>query len=141
LHHSSKALKAVFTAEKLLALSVIDIPREAGEAIAVAFHEMLENAIEHGCRLDESKHVEVSCVRLKRAVICQIKDPGESFDPARLDHAAVNNPEDDPMRHARVRERQGMGPGGFGLLVTTSLVDELVYNERHNEVMFVKYLH
>jgi anti-sigma regulatory factor (Ser/Thr protein kinase) len=45
------------------------------------------------------------------------------------------------MRHARVRERQGMGPGGFGLLVTTSLVDELVYNERHNEVMFVKYLH
>ena len=31
-------------------------------------------------------------------------------------------------------------PGGFGILLTTELVDELVYNERHNELMFVKCL-
>ena len=30
--------------------------------------------------------------------------------------------------------------GGFGILLTSHLVDELAFNERHNELMFVKYL-
>lgn len=52
----------------------------------------------------------------------------------------VLNPDDAPLRHTRVREESGMRAGGFGLLHTTKLVDELVYNEQHNEVLFVKYL-
>lgn len=44
------------------------------------------------------------------------------------------------MRHARVREEKGRRAGGFGMLLTTRLVDEPVYNERHNELLFVKYL-
>jgi anti-sigma regulatory factor (Ser/Thr protein kinase) len=133
-------LKAISTAEKLLALVDADIPAETREAVRVAFRETLGNAIEHGCRLDQSKHVEVNYVRLRRAVVCRIKDPGKGFDPARLDHAAINNPDDDTLRHARVREEKGMRPGGFGMQLTSKLVDELVYNERHNEVIFVKYL-
>jgi anti-sigma regulatory factor (Ser/Thr protein kinase) len=101
---------------------------------------MLSNAVEYGGRLDPSKRVEVRYVRLKRAVICRIKDPGEGFDPTRLDHAAINNPHHDPIRHESVREAKGMRAGGFGILLTSRLVDELVYNERHNEVLFVKYL-
>ncbi len=133
-------LKAISTSEQLLAPSLADIPPETREAVAVAFREMLENAIEHGGCLDRSKSIEVSCVRLKRAVVCRIKDPGAGFDPARLDHAAINNPDGDPLRHARVREERGMRPGGFGLFLAARMVDELVYNERHNEVLFVKYL-
>ena len=63
-----------------------------------------------------------------------------ALDPARLDHAAINNPDNDPVRHARVREERGMRPGGFGLFLAARMVDELVYNERHNEVLLVKYL-
>lgn len=133
-------MKAVLTAEKMVALFAAGIASETREAIMTAFHELLINAIEHGCRLDKSKSVGVSFVRLKRAVICQIKDPGKGFDPARLDHAAVNNPADEPLRHARVREEKGIRAGGYGLLLTMGLVDELVYNEQHNEVVFVKYL-
>ena len=133
-------LQAVATAEQMLAPILADTPPETRESIATVFRELLENAIEHGCRLERSKRIEVRFVRLKRAVICRIKDPGAGFDPARLEHAAVNNPEDDPLRHARVREESGMRAGGFGLLLTTELVDELVYNEQHNEVLFVKYL-
>ena len=33
-----------------------------------------------------------------------------------------------------------MRPGGFGLLLTQATVDELIYNEKQNEVVFVKYL-
>jgi anti-sigma regulatory factor (Ser/Thr protein kinase) len=40
----------------------------------------------------------------------------------------------------RTRADKGLRPGGFGLLMTRTLVDELIWNEAHNEVVFVKYL-
>lgn len=133
-------LAAISPLQKLLAQLDSDLPQEMHEAISYAFREMLCNAVEYGCRLNPAKRVEISYVRLKRAIICRIKDPGEGFDPARLRHAAINNPGDDPLRHAAVREENGLRAGGFGILLTSQLVDELVFNERHNELMFVKYL-
>lgn len=126
--------------QKLLAELETDVPPETAEAISYAFSEMLSNAIEHGCKLDPEKRVVVSILRLKRAVICRIKDPGEGFDPSRLEHAAVNNPVDDPFHHIGIREENGLRAGGFGILMTKQLVDDLVYNERHNELMFLKFL-
>jgi hypothetical protein len=49
-------------------------------------------------------------------------------------------PCDNPFHHAFVREKKGLRGGGFGILLANQLVDDLVYNERHNEVLFVKYL-
>jgi len=34
----------------------------------------------------------------------------------------------------------GLRPGGLGLMMTRALVDELIYNEKRNEVILVKYL-
>ena len=113
---------------------------EVGEAISYAFREMLCNALEYGGHLDPAALVEVRLVRLKRAFICRIKDPGDGFDPSSLDHAAINNPNDSLLRHAFVRKEKGLRGGGFGILLASQLVDDLVYNERHNEVLFVKYL-
>jgi anti-sigma regulatory factor (Ser/Thr protein kinase) len=131
---------AISPLQKLLAQLNADLPQEVGEAIIYAFREMLSNAVEYGGRLDPEQRVEIGFVRLKRAVICRIKDPGEGFDPVCLQHAAINNTNDDPLRHASVREEKGLRAGGFGILLTSQLVDELVYNERHNELLFVKYL-
>jgi anti-sigma regulatory factor (Ser/Thr protein kinase) len=39
-----------------------------------------------------------------------------------------------------VREEKGLRAGGFGLLLTRAIVDELLYNEQQNEVVFIKYL-
>jgi hypothetical protein len=39
-----------------------------------------------------------------------------------------------------VRESKGIRPGGFGILMVRAKVDELIYNEKQNEVVFVKYL-
>jgi hypothetical protein len=58
----------------------------------------------------------------------------------RLPHAAISNPGDSPTRHVEIREQVGQRPGGFGILISRSLVDELAYNERGNAAMFVKYL-
>jgi anti-sigma regulatory factor (Ser/Thr protein kinase) len=112
---------------------------ETSEAISTAFREMLCNAVEYGGHLDPSALVEVKLMRVEHAFICRIKDPGDGFDPSSLDHAAINNPNDNPVRHASVREEKGLRGGGFGILLVSQLVDELVYNERHNEVEFVKY--
>jgi hypothetical protein len=38
------------------------------------------------------------------------------------------------------REEHGQRPGGFGILMTRNMVDELLYNERGNAALFVKYL-
>jgi CheY-like chemotaxis protein len=110
------------------------------EAVAQAFRELLINAVEWGGKLDPSRKVRISCVRTKRLLLYRIADPGEGFDIDRLRHAAIMNPDDDPMRHLSVREEKGLRPGGFGLVMTRSLVDDLIYNEARNEVLLIKYL-
>jgi hypothetical protein len=39
-----------------------------------------------------------------------------------------------------IREKQGLRPGGFGILVTQNIIDELIYGEKGNEVVLIKYL-
>jgi CheY-like chemotaxis protein/anti-sigma regulatory factor (Ser/Thr protein kinase) len=116
------------------------IPEADREAVVDAFREILLNAMEHGGHFDSSQYVEISFVRMRRAVVCRVKDPGEGFSLEELRHAAVNSPPGDPLSHLAIREAQGLRPGGFGLLLAKKLVDELIYNERGNDVMLVKYL-
>jgi CheY-like chemotaxis protein len=117
-----------------------NLPEPVLEAVASAFRELLTNAIEWGGKLDPNRKVRISCVRAKRLLLYRIADPGEGFDIDKLRHAAITNPDDDPMRHLSVREEQGLRPGGFGLAMTRSLVDDLIYNEARNEVLLIKYL-
>jgi DNA-binding response OmpR family regulator len=117
-----------------------DLPEPVRESVAQAFRELLTNAIEWGGKLDPNRKVRISYVRAKRMLLYRIADPGEGFDIDRLRHAAISNPDDDPIRHLAVREEYGLRPGGFGLAMTRSLVDELIYNEARNEVICVKYL-
>jgi anti-sigma regulatory factor (Ser/Thr protein kinase) len=117
-----------------------NLSEEAREAIGAVFREMLNNAIEHGGKFDSSKFVEVKFVRFKHMVLYSIKDPGEGFDFNSVEHAAVANPDDQPYRHIQVRKEKGIRPGGFGILLAQQIIDELVYNDKHNELIFVKYL-
>jgi CheY-like chemotaxis protein len=117
-----------------------DLAPELRETIAYAFRELLLNAIEWGGKLDPSRKVRISCLRARRMLLYRIADPGPGFDLDKLPHAAVGQPSDVPIAHVLVREEQGLRPGGFGLLTVRSSVDELLYNEKRNEVVFVKYL-
>ena len=105
-----------------------------------AVREMLLNAIEHGGNLDPAKQIRIDLLHSNRALTCLIKDPGPGFRLSKLAHAAVNNPEDDAVRHTLVRESVGMRPGGYGILLAKTFADELIYNEQGNEVALVKYL-
>jgi CheY-like chemotaxis protein/anti-sigma regulatory factor (Ser/Thr protein kinase) len=116
------------------------LPDPVREAVAQAFRELLNNAIEWGGKLDPQRKVRISCLRTKRLLLYRIADPGEGFDITALRHAAICNPADSPLEHALVREAQGLRPGGLGLMMTQSLVDELLYNEARNEAVLIKYL-
>jgi anti-sigma regulatory factor (Ser/Thr protein kinase) len=98
------------------------------------------NAIEHGPDFDPSHHVEIGYLRTKRAVACRVKDPGEGVCLEELRHAAIANPPDSPLLHLDERNKQGLRPGGFGILLAKHIVDELIYGESGNDVILIKYL-
>jgi len=131
------------TADRLVQFfqEMSDLPLSEKEDVATAFREMLLNAIEHGGNFDPNQYVEVAYVRTSDLVMCRIKDPGQGFSLGEIHHAAVNNPSYDPIRHILFREAQGLRPGGYGVLLTKHLVDELLYSEKGNEVLLIKHLH
>jgi CheY-like chemotaxis protein/anti-sigma regulatory factor (Ser/Thr protein kinase) len=133
-------LNAVEPIQRFLAQLHDDIPKETREAVGGVFRELLNNAIEHGGKCDPSKRVEIKYIHLKRAILYSIKDPGEGFNIEQLEHAAFANPPDQPTRHMDVRREMGLRPGGFGIMLASQVIDELVYNAPHNELIFVKYI-
>ncbi len=118
-----------------------DLPEPHRDDVGSAFREILLNAVEHGGNLDPSQHVFISYIRARDAVICRIKDPGEGFSLEQLRESAMTDLDADPLQHLESREAQGKRAGGYGVLLAKSLVDDLIYNEKGNEVMLIKYLH
>jgi len=131
------------TADRLMQLvreMEMDFPARERDNIAAAFRELLMNAIEHGGGSDPNKRVQVTYVRTTRAIIYLIQDPGQGFSFDAITHAAIANPPGEPAKHLEIRAEKGVRPGGFGIMLTRNLVDELIYNEKGNEVLFIKYL-
>lgn len=116
-----------------------DLPDSVRETIAYSFRELLLNAVEWGGQFDPNRKVRIASVRSPRMLMFRIADPGPGFSFEGLSHAAVGQPESEPIAHMTVREERGIRPGGFGILMTKAAADELLYNEAQNEVMFIKY--
>ncbi len=116
------------------------LSEDARRAVGQAFHELLLNAVEWGGKLDPSRKVRISFLRAKRMLMYRIADPGPGFKFAELNHAAISHLPDEPTAHDEIRKQKGLRPGGFGLVMAQANVDELLYNEKQNEVVFVKYL-
>jgi anti-sigma regulatory factor (Ser/Thr protein kinase) len=116
-----------------------ELPEPDRDGLLFAFREILMNAMEHGGQFDPGQVVEVSAVRTARTIVYYVKDPGPGFDRGELAHAAISNPLDDPVAHITARAERGLRPGGFGLLLARKVVDELIYSERGNEVLLIKY--
>lgn len=130
------------TADRLIQFlhEIADLPEMESNAVATAFREILMNAMEYGGRFRPDQWVEISYVRAKHMVMCRVKDPGEGFSLDEIEHAAIANPDDDPIRHVIYREEKGLRPGGFGVMLAQKLVDELIYSQKGNEVLLVKYI-
>jgi anti-sigma regulatory factor (Ser/Thr protein kinase) len=117
-----------------------DIPESDRDEVMLAFREILVNAMEHGGEFNPEQVVEVSAVRTRRTIVYYVKDPGPGFDPGELPHAASPDAEEDFLAHAEQRAQLGLRPGGFGLLLARRIVDEMIHNERGNEVLLIKHI-
>ncbi|MBI1788220.1 MAG: response regulator [Acidobacteria bacterium] len=118
----------------------MDLPAHDRENVAQALREILMNAIEHGGHFDPNQRVYLAYVRTSRMILYHLRDPGKGFSFNDLPHAAVSNPPGSPTGHVEYRLERGLRPGGFGILLVRELVDELIYSEKGNEVLLMKYL-
>ncbi len=104
-------------------------------ALRQALLEMGQNAIEWGNRHRSEQLVDITYRIHEDRVEIVIRDQGSGFDRAKLAHAASAQ---DPIAHMEIREKLGLREGGFGLLITDGMVDEMRYNESGNEVTLIK---
>jgi anti-sigma regulatory factor (Ser/Thr protein kinase)/ActR/RegA family two-component response regulator len=133
----------LITADRLLSFAAElsrQLPEHSREETMQALREILLNAMEHGAAFNPEQVVEVTAIRTARSMVFYLRDPGAGFRRETLTHAAVTNPDDDPAAHVRLRDEEGMRPGGYGLLLAAGTVDELIYSEIGNEAILVKYL-
>ena len=92
--------------------------------VEMALEESLTNAIRHGNRLDESKHVDVECRVSRERFWLQVVDEGSGFEPLLVpDCTADENLE---------------CPGGRGLALMRAFMTSVEYNERGNCVTLEK---
>jgi CheY-like chemotaxis protein len=104
-------------------------------ALRQALLEMGQNAIEWGNRHQSEQLVDITYRIYTDRVEIVIRDQGTGFDKTKLTHAAsVEN----PIAHMGVREKLGLREGGFGLLITDGMVDEMRHNASGNEVTLLK---
>ena len=117
-----------------------DVPYDERDLLMTAFREMLINAMEHGAGFDHEKVIKVTAARTARAIVFHFLDPGDGFDHADLQHAAESSDPDHVLAATDHRAATGLRPGGFGMLIVRHVVDELVYNEKGNEVLMIKHV-
>jgi anti-sigma regulatory factor (Ser/Thr protein kinase) len=133
----------LLTAERLIRFMSeyqASLPEEQRDLLMTAFREMLLNAIEHGSGFDSEKVIEVTAARTERAIVYHFRDQGPGFDRRLVPQAAASLEPTDIMATMEYRAGLGLRPGGLGVLITRAIADELVFNERGNEVLLIKHL-
>lgn len=127
--------------ESFLSTMDADLPDNLRYTIGVALRELLLNAVEWGGKLDPNRKVRIAHVRSSRMLLYRVSDPGPGFSFEGLAHATVADSTAEGLaRVADVREQLGMRPGGFGIALTYAIADDLIYNQKQNEVILIKYL-
>jgi serine/threonine-protein kinase RsbW len=95
------------------------------EAIELALHEALANAVVHGAKEDPSKIVEcvVACDE-QRGILIIVRDPGPGFDPQAIPACTMG--ENLFSNHGR------------GIFLINQLMDEVQFHKNGTEIHMVK---
>ncbi|MBN1256273.1 MAG: response regulator [Planctomycetes bacterium] len=101
--------------------------------IRVAIDELGQNAIEWGNRKEREKRIHLSYCLFEDRIVFKVEDEGEGFDVEKL-----RDPSKDPFAHIAARMQEGKRAGGYGVHMTKKLMDDIVYNEKGNVVIFTK---
>jgi serine/threonine-protein kinase RsbW len=114
-----------FIAEVLAQLESLSWTSHEIFGVHLALEEAVVNAIKHGNKLDQNKHVAVACKISPQRFWIHITDEGQGFDPH-----AVPDCTDDEHIHM---------PNGRGLLLMRCYMNRVEYNEKGNAVEMEKH--
>jgi serine/threonine-protein kinase RsbW len=93
--------------------------------LQLALEEGLANAVKHGNQLDPAKQVKVECQLLDDCIIrVTIEDEGLGFNPDEVP---------DPTDFENLDK-----PSGRGIVLMRAFMDEVLYNDRGNQLTFCK---
>ena len=93
--------------------------------LQLALEEGLANAVKHGNQLNPAKLVKVECQLLDDCMIrVTIEDEGAGFNPEEVP---------DPTDFANLDK-----PSGRGIVLMRAFMDEVLYNDRGNQLTFCK---
>jgi anti-sigma regulatory factor (Ser/Thr protein kinase) len=105
------------------------------EAMRLAIDEIGRNAVEWGNEKDSDKQITLSYCLFEDRIVFKVEDQGEGFNPE-----GVDDPSIDPLEHVMRRLGSGKRIGGYGILMTKNVMDDVIYNERGNVAILVKHL-
>ena len=93
--------------------------------IRLSLSEALANAVEHGCKSDPDKLVQI-CVECDpgKGILIVVKDPGAGFDPGQIPS---------PIEGERI-----FAEGGRGVFIINQLMDEVHYEQGGTEIRMLK---
>lgn len=112
------------------------VPAEQLNKLIFAFRELCENAMEWGNQLNPGLMLEVQFEVSHEEMLIRVRDQGEGFDPR-----SVPNPDVIPFQKIFTERRvQGKRVGGLGLYAVQKIFDEMLFNEKGNEVLVRKNL-
>jgi len=115
-------------------LRTLRSPR-AAEDLRLALEEMVYNAIEWGNQFKQTKSVQVAYCVFSDRIVVKVEDEGEGFVPG-----DIEDPSKNPLEHSIKRRQAGKRPGGYGIHLVKSIMDEVIYNRKGNVVLFTKYI-
>ncbi len=103
--------------------------------IRLAMEEYGRNAIEWGNQFDKAKLFKISYCLFEDRVILKFEDEGSGFDLK-----SIPDPSKDPIEHLKLREEMGKRPGGYGIFMMKTVMDETIYNDKGNVCVMTKYI-
>jgi CheY-like chemotaxis protein len=126
--------------ESYVASLEMDLPDNIRASVGMVFKELLLDAMGGEGHFDPHRRVRIACLRAKRMLMFRIADAGYGF---RASDIGVSNDTAGPDHRQDQAAAVDMAAAPAlrpGLLLARELADELLVNERRDEVVFVKYL-
>jgi len=121
---SSNLIEADLLKEKIRDILLDYYKEDKIDSLLFCFHELLNNAIEHGNKMDYQKKVYINLTIYENSVIFSIEDQGNGFD-----------------WHTRMQEEldvNSFSERGRGIIMTKLMCDEIKYNKIGNIVTCTK---
>jgi CheY-like chemotaxis protein len=117
-----------------------DLPDDIRASVGMVFKELLLDAMGGEGHFDEQRRVRIACLRMKRMLMFRIADAGYGFRASDIGVSTDTAGPADRQDQSAVPDTTVPPTLRPGLLLARELADELLVNERRDEVVFVKYL-